>query len=481
MTSRCVVAALLVTLTGCAQRLNPPRDHIGGGYRYESLDPHDATNTEETFVIVTISGGGTRAAAFGYGVLRAMHDQPIAGGRTMLDELDVLSSVSGGSFAAAYLGLFGQQRFLERFPDDVLYRNLEHGIVSRLLLPWNWLRLASPWFARSDLASEYYDATIFHGRTFATLPRRRPFIVLNATDIVEGAQFSFTQTHFDRLCSDLDGVTVARGVTASSAFPVAFTPLTLTNYPKSRCGYRTPPWVAEQSTDPETNPHAYGLAKTWLSYEEPKRAYIHLSDGGLSDNIGLRAPYNALTVANDWGLLGLVDRRIMKHLIIIVVDAKPKPDAAADGSARPPGIYSVLTAAGTNPMENYSADTVALAGALADEWTRAVKGFERRQTWCTELCRPERRRAACESRCRTTLNATEEFRPPQPSLHVVHVRFDAMPEGKDKELLEHVDTRLALPRDKVDALVLWGGRLLRSSKEYRAAVAELGGAVTESR
>ena len=64
-------------------------------------------------------------------------------------------------------------------------------------------------------------------------PRQRPFIVLNATDIVEGAQFSFTQNHFERLCSDLDGVHVARGVTASS---VAFPPLTLANYPKTACG-----------------------------------------------------------------------------------------------------------------------------------------------------------------------------------------------------------------------------------------------------
>jgi hypothetical protein len=182
------------------------------------------------------------------------------GGERLLDEVDVISSVSGGSFASAYLGLFGPERFIREFPDAVLHRKLESGLLLRILAPWNWPRLLSPRFSRSDLATEYYDRTIFDHETFQSLRGKRPFVVLNATDIAQGAQFSFTQDHFDRICSDLDPLPVARGVTASSAFPIVFSPVTLTNYPK-KCGRELPAWVDQLLTpDPDLEP--LGLPRT---------------------------------------------------------------------------------------------------------------------------------------------------------------------------------------------------------------------------
>lgn len=475
--ARSLLAATVVLLGGCAYSLNPRLDRLQGphGYSYENLAA-DPRNSEETFVIVTLSGGGTRAAALGYGVISELARQTIGDGRTMLDETDVVSSVSGGSFAAAYLGLFGVQAFLAEFPDAVLHRKLEYGIAARLLLPWNWVRLLSPWFSRSDLASEYYDDAIFHGKTFADMPRRRPFVVLNATDIVEGAQFSFTQRHFERLCSDLDAVHVARGVTASSAFPVAFPPITLSNYPKTGCGWVRPTWVDEQGKDAESNPRAHALARTWESYEQPKRKYVHLSDGGLSDNIGLRAPYDAIDVADDWGMLRLVNGTI-RRLVVIVVDAKPRSDSCLDGSARPPGFYSVLNAAATTPMENYSADTVDLMRMLAQKWRQDVVGYERRRAWCAELCRRRHPRTSCDRDCADVLRTGPEYEPRLPAVHVAHVRFDAMDDGPAKTRLQQIDTRLQLRDDDVAVLVRWGRKLLRRSRAYQEAVTELGGTV----
>jgi hypothetical protein len=48
----------------------------------------------------------------------------------------------------------------------------------------------------------------------------------------------------------------------------------------------------------------------------------------------------------------------IERIVFIVVDAKPESEPRADRWARPPGIVTVLNAAGTNPMENYSSDTV---------------------------------------------------------------------------------------------------------------------------
>jgi len=491
--TRCAALCLAAwSLAGC-YRVNPPlvqydRDR---GYRFKALgSAAEQRGQDETFVALTFSGGGTRAAAFAYGALAALKATEISPGRTLLDEVDVISSVSGGSFTAAYLGLFGQDAFFTQFPDAVLYRRLECGLIWQFLKPWNWPKLLSPYFGRSDLADEYYDDAIFDGRTFHDLPLHRPFIMLNATDISRGAQFSFTQDSFDRICSDLDGVPVSRGVTASSAFPVAFTPLTVKNYGAGRCHYAPPPWVGNaECGDFDANPQRYDLAKTWRSYEDARRRpYIHLSDGGLADNIGLRAVENGILATGALGVLNKVNLGRIKRLAVIVVDAKPHSEAPADRSARPPGIYTVLNASATNPMENYSSDTVERIRILFNEWNRAACDFEANRAGCDALaaqqCQHVRRHAGCEQTqrdaCYAKLGVTDAP-PAHPSLYLMHVRFEAIPDSAAKQRLEAVDTRLQLPRDQVDLLVTWGQRLLAESPQYQQLVADVRGELDPAR
>ena len=150
--------------------------------------------------------------------------------RTLLDDVDVISSVSGGSFTAAHYALFGTDGF-RHFEENFLYRNIQGELVARALAPWNWARLARSDVSRIDLAADLYDEVVFEGATFGTLlqQRGRPYLLLNATDMTLGARFEFTQDQFDLLCSDLSRVRIADGVAASSAFPV-LSPLTFHNY-----------------------------------------------------------------------------------------------------------------------------------------------------------------------------------------------------------------------------------------------------------
>src|ERR1700758_4222311 len=69
-----------------------------------------------------VFGGGKRSAAFAHGVLRGLRQIPvIEDGRTrsLLDELDYIASVSGGSFPAAHYGLYREKSF-ETFPREFL-------------------------------------------------------------------------------------------------------------------------------------------------------------------------------------------------------------------------------------------------------------------------------------------------------------------------------------------------------------------------
>ncbi len=70
-------AFLILFVAGCGlYRVNPPLAHADfkakRGYRYRNLTETLANNTEKNFIVVAMSGGGTRAAALAYGVVEHM-------------------------------------------------------------------------------------------------------------------------------------------------------------------------------------------------------------------------------------------------------------------------------------------------------------------------------------------------------------------------------------------------------------------------
>jgi NTE family protein len=467
------LAALMII--GCASfPVNPPLKAVDydAGYRFRHLSLGEG-NTKETFVVLTLSGGGTRAAAFAYGVMRALDEIEVpASGGTLLDEVDVISSVSGGSFAAAYYGAFGKRAFLKEFPDAVLHRKIERALALRILAPWNWPRLLSYKYGRSDLADAYYDRHIFRGIGFADLPAKRPQIILNATDLSLGAQFSFTQDQFDRLCSDLSQIKLSRGVVASSAFPIGFTPVTIRNYPSRECGYKTPDWVNNAiEFDLETNALLYDRAQVWKSYEDPERAFIHLNDGGLADNIGLRPILLDLrSPAAPLGLIRKMNNGEVNRIVFIIVDAKTEEKPKRDRSPRPPGIINVLSTSATNPMENYSADTIELSRDVIAQLRGAALDEEANRQSCVEfaaeLCRRIKDNASCESELREKcFEFFEVEKVPKIAFHRIHLRFEA--DTLHAEELKKIGTRLQLCRDEVEMLVDAGGRLLWASPGFR--------------
>ncbi len=289
---------LLVALlaTGCAHYpVNPSLDRYNpdGGYRLMNMDTPG--NSRSLLIILTFSGGGTRAAALSYGVLEELARTEISWEgrqRRLLDEVDLISAVSGGSFTAAYYGLFGDQIF-EEFEGRFLKKNIQRALIARWLLPLTWFRLASPNFNRSDLAAEYYDKQLFKGATFGDITARGgPAIYINATDMTLATWFSFSQEQFDSICSDVSRVSVARAVAASSAVPVVLSPITLRNYAGS-CGYETPKYILEGLEERKVSRRRFQQAVHATSYmDAEKRPYIHLLDGGLADNLGLRPSWN---------------------------------------------------------------------------------------------------------------------------------------------------------------------------------------------
>src|SRR5215471_3058748 len=99
-------------------------------------------------------------------------------------------------------------------------------------------------FGKSDLFAEIYDETVFDHATFADLKKAGgPFVIINGTDVMTGARFSFTQDQFDAICGDLSKIALARAVATSTALGPLLTPITFENR-GGTCGRKVPAWQA---------------------------------------------------------------------------------------------------------------------------------------------------------------------------------------------------------------------------------------------
>jgi len=483
------VLLLSFTLCGCASYpVNPPLQHIDehAGYRLANLALGEK-NSDDLFVIVGLSGGGTRAAALDYGVIRYLDRIRFgADDRSLLDEVDLISSSSGASLPAAYYGLFGQRQFLADFADDVLYEKIQSAYLKKVLNPLAWPRLASGTFSRGDLAVEYFDRHVFDGRTFAQMQTRRPYVMLNATDMGTGSQFSFVQGYFDLICSDLSQVSVARAVTASLAFTPAFTPITLKNYNDGRCGYQTPAWVTDAlAAGAEADPLLYAAAGNVLGYEAiDKRPYIHLLDSGISDNIGIRTPQLVFRIANQ---LDELDEGVIKKLVIILVDAKPKTWFKGDLKAKPPGMLTSVQTAASRPLANYSYETVNLLKRDISDERKAVEERQRIRQACYDLagslCEGGDTGDACKSRvsrsCLEKMDVKDDGPATKSAVYLVHVSFELIDDPARRQMFQSIPTSLQLPREEIDKLIGVAPELVNEDPEFHTLLRDLDAHVSE--
>ena len=481
------------SLAACASYpINAPLDGIdlSSGYRLNNLALGDK-NSDETFVILALSGGGVRAAALDFGIMQQLDRVHLGDdGRTLLDEVDVISSSSGASIPAAYYGLYGKDVFLRDFRDDVLYLQIQSALTKRILNPKHWPRLMSGTFSRGDLIVEYLDEKIFDNHTFADMQQQRPLILLNATDIGIGSQFTFTQTGFDQLCSDLSPFHVARAVTASMAFTPGFTPIALKNYNDGRCGDTVPGWARQAlQNGMEADPTVFALAERILSYQNiEKRPYIHLLDSGISDNIGIRTPALAFTIRDaPESQVGRIEDGTIKRVVVILVNARPKSDFKGDLSPKPPKAITTITASASRPLANYSYETVNLIRRdIQDARNRTIGYYEKRASCSTHalaMCADQAANDSCRQRiemsCFKEFGVSDDGGPPALDIYLIHISFNLIEDRKRRERFETIPTKLELSREDVDALIDVAPELLREEPEFQLLLNDLNAEYTD--
>ncbi|MBI5634304.1 MAG: patatin-like phospholipase family protein [Nitrospirae bacterium] len=443
-------------LTGCAHYpLNQQlREYDpNAGYRAKSMRVPE--KSDDMLIFLTLSGGGTRAAAFSYGVLETLANTEIVSegkSRRLLDEVDTISSVSGGSFTAGYYGLFGDRIFRD-FESRFLKKNVQGELLARVFNPLNVVRLLSPYFDRSDLAAEYYDREIFDGGTIGDIAARKgPMIIINATDMTYGMRVGFTQDMFDVICSDLAHFPVARAVAASSAVPVILSPLTIRNYAGS-CNYTMPEPIAHVLKENDITDRRFYLASNIKPYlDAARKPYLHLIDGGVADNLGLRAIVDRIIFRGDfWKTIRNTHHENLHKVVFIVVNAETQPDSRLDMMESPPALAAMLESYSTIAIERYNIETIALLKENLKEWTEQIRS----------------------QRCAGKTVSTAPGSCGDIQFYIVEVKFDALRNEMERLYFKRLTTSFALDPEDVDNLRAAAGRILSESAEFQQLLRDL--------
>jgi len=448
-----ILLGLLSIISGCAHyTINQPIEHIDT----DVFKPTAQERSDELFVVLTFSGGGTRAAALSYGVLEALDRVEIPGSdngismnhHTLLDEVDMISSVSGGSVTAAYYALYGEQTFID-FKDRFLRRNVNRDLFLNLLSPIGMIKLGSTYYGRSDLVAEYYDKRLFGGATFGDLEGRgTPDLFIQATDIVDGIYFGFTPAYFGLICSDLDSFPISRAVAASAAFPGPFSAITLKNY-GGTCGLEEPPWMIEALEKRDTSSRLFHIASHVETYLDSKeKPYVHLVDGGVADNLALRGPMEVIM-----GRGGMQEtfkkfgREKVRRVVFIIVNAEKRILTKWGLSPKGPGALGILGITSSVMISSYNYETIDLLRENIAKWSAE--------------------------------SASEEGGHPI-DFYAIEVAFNTLRDEAERKYFSSIPTSFSLPDETVDILIDVAGRLLYDSEEFQKLVSDLGGAIPSS-
>ncbi|MBX3627724.1 MAG: patatin-like phospholipase family protein [Rhizobacter sp.] len=410
-----------------------------------------ARGNPKVLMFLALSGGGSRAAYLSAATMLRL--QTLYPELDLLDEVDVLSSVSGGSITAALYAasrdvslnspalaaalppLMAGTPLAQQVKLDATHHTLQCNaplstndlalLHTRLpthtqalrrldtlcrqaplkqlrdwqpesvldltrrnyLLRWfgNWLwpqNIARYWFTAYDrgdimaqtLGDNLYGTRLLGGDLrFDELNPTRPFLLVNATTATDqsgpglavdeyafGSVFTFTEQDFrDRLNADLGRYSVARAVMASSSFPLVFPSHTLQDYRPGALDT----YCAKNRDD---------------ELKCTDRQYLHVFDGGNSDNLGLKSVKRALFQLEAQGRLDDYDR-----VVVMLVDAFTRPRGASRLDPDPRGTLGLLLDA--NVSDAVDALLQNNRGRLIGEFNGA------RLRWNDGSCEPETR------------------------------------------------------------------------------------------
>ncbi len=289
---------------------------------------YSAPDYGDYVVAVAVSGGGSRSAVFAAAVMRELYRQvKLPDGRSIVDEIDVMSGVSGGSLASAYwcvkkpektsIDTESYDSFFASYRAD-MKRNIEAEVITR---PFQFYRNFLKPGEKGYLLRSALDDLFFSGITFGELARREqehscPVLIMNGTILDTGGKFLFTnlpRSQFDlgrTIDNDYGDVGIVK-----SGLPID----------DDIAGTLTCDDIGLSIADMEVSRGVAGSAGVPLLvgpvilmaqrlFENLTHAFLHVYDGGIADNVGVETLMEHLLVR-----MGEPDRH--RRGMVIIIDA----------------------------------------------------------------------------------------------------------------------------------------------------------------
>ena len=447
-------------LGACASIYNDPVNRpLAAGAALEADSGREVSNFDDDLLIaLSFSGGGMRAAAFSHGVLTEIDRTQVRGRRgssSLLDRVDFLSGVSGGSITAAYYGL-KRREAVRDFRERFLLRDVEASLRTHVTIA-NVSRAFAGGVNDSSGFTRWLDQNLFNGATFGVFRAdRRPRIWINASDIYNRTPFVFGQTAFSAMCSDLNSYPLADAVAASAAIPVVFAPVVIQNY-AGTCNRPLPAWIDRARADPAAAPMLKSFANAIGRYHDGSMRYIKLLDGGLVDNYGLSGFTLARLSSNTpYGPLTPQQAVRLRRVLTLVVDAGRGPSGDWTQTVEGPSGPELMVAAADTAIDASVRASYTAFGATMSEWQAALL------RWRCGLSAAERQRLGAPAgwNCRDL------------RFFVSRVGFEQL-SGERAAILDSVKTSFQLPPDVVDYVIAAGRDAVRANPTYAAFLKSL--------
>jgi NTE family protein len=441
---------MAAVMAGCAAVYNIPANQpLQTTAPIKYIDRSEPAPGEDVVVALSFSGGGSRAAAFSFGVLQELDRTRSSAGstKTLLDRVGFVSGVSGGAITAAYFGL-KKRAALADFRERFLLRNAEEDLRTSVSLVN--LGRALEGGVNDSQFSKWLDQNLFDGATFKAFSGK-PWAWINASDIYNRTPFVFGEIAFNSLCSDIQSYKVADAVAASAAVPLVFAPIVLESYAGS-CNARAPDWVERARRNPDAQPLLRSFAEATARYHDGSIKYVKLLDGGLVDNFGLAGiSIGMLAAQRPYEPMAERQAARLRRMMFVVVDAGRTPPGTWVNTLEGPSGVDLVSATADTAIDAGVRLSYAAFSSLISDWTATVRRW----------------RCGLSAADRVRLALPPDWKCDDLVTFVDRVGFDRL--GPERAAaLNAIATRLSLPPDQIDLLLDSGAEALRKSASFRA-------------
>lgn len=442
-------------LVGCAVVNNPINTARTSGKNAPLAHVSaDALADDSLFVGLAFSGGGMRASAFSYGMLKTLDAQGL------LPHVRLVTGVSGGSVTAAWLGYKGPAA-VRGFRETYLIRDAETYMANNPVNPVTIARGLSGGANGRGTFARFLDETLFKGATFGDLRRKSDIVTwINAADVANKTSFLFSPETFDALCSDLSSLPLSEAVAASAAFPLVFSPIVLEAHTE-RCNYREPDWLTAARHNPESTATLKAYGRLLERYADPEQVkYVKLLDGGITDNFGTIAfAVERAKSQTPYGPLTAEQAVRLRRLLFLVANSGVESEFDWTKQVKGPGGVELALSIVNSSMGSATRTAYDAMRLTLNDWHSDV----------------------VEYRCSLPLDEVRKLRGTLDGwdcqdlkLFVSEVSFEGLPKDMRAEL-NKIPTRLRLETAQVDLAIEAGQRATRADPEFNGFLKSLKG------